>query len=129
MKSDSYEILINNDCLLTDIQRNFSAHYPFLKLEFPDSGKNIKPFSSIKQEATLHNKIINLAEPCRININGHRTVSQVSNDFHILLGMIVQLFRKSGTVWNLISLTNEWTLESQNTAGEYICSVMAKGPL
>jgi hypothetical protein len=42
----------------------------------------------------------------------------------IKLGVIVQVSRKSGNVWNVISITEGWTLESQNSAGEFISSEM-----
>jgi hypothetical protein len=35
--------------------------------------------------------------------------------------------RKSGNVWNVISVTDGWTLENQNASGQFISSVMA-GP-
>jgi hypothetical protein len=37
--------------------------------------------------------------------------------------------RKSGNVWNMISVTDGWTLESQNSAGEFISSQMALTPI
>ena len=37
----------------------------------------------------------------------------------------MQVFRKSGNIWNAISLTDSWTLESQNEAGEFISTEMS----
>jgi hypothetical protein len=45
-----------------------------------------------------------------------------------ITGVAVQISRRSGNVWNVISLTNNWTLDRQNTTGAYVSSIMAAGP-
>lgn len=41
-------------------------------------------------------------------------------------GLSVLVFKKQENVWNALSLTKSWTLESQNAA-EFISAEMAKG--
>ncbi len=125
MEPETKEILISNDRQINDIQCEFSACYPFLKIEFlaaankPKNGKVIfiKPQTLIKQFVNIN--------PCRININRDRTVAEVSHDMQNILGVPVQVLRKSGNVWSTISISDNWTLQSQNVAGEYISSEMA----
>ncbi len=42
-----------------------------------------------------------------------------------MLGLYIQVFGKSGNVWNVISFTDSWTLESHNKAAEFISAEMA----
>ena len=126
MEQNNKEILINKDRHLMDIQSVFTACYPFLRIEFIQIEKDVKslrrtvidPLTSLKQLTIFD-------APSKIDINKNRTVSEVSLDFEKTLRAIVQVSRKSGNVWNTISVTDSWTLQSQNTAGEYICSEMA----
>ena len=126
METNNKEILINKDRHLIDIQSVFTSCYPFLRIEFIQIEKDAKslrrtvidPLTSLKQLTIFD-------APTKIDINKNRTVSEVSLDFEKTLRAIVQVSRKSGNVWNMISVTDGWTLQSQNTAGEYICSEMA----
>ena len=125
MELDCKEILINNDSQIGDIQNEFSTCYPFLKIDFLVKGNGTKnsrttvldPQTSLQQLGKVNSR--------KIDINRHRSVSEVSNDFEEMLGVIVQVSRKSGRVWNTISVSDSWTLQSQNIAGEYISSEMA----
>ncbi len=118
-------IYIDNDTLVRDIQLEFSTCYPFLKIEF--LAKNIIPKSSRMPSLEPHFQLKQLAKilPGKIDINGNRTVEEVSNDIQDILPVIVQMSRKSGNVWNTISISDGWTLQSQNTAAEFITSEMA----
>ena len=125
MKINNKEILINNDSQIRDIQGKFSACYPFLKIDFLEESnaekysrsKLLDPRTSLKRLATINQR--------KIDINTNRTVSEVSHDFQDMLGVIVQVSRKSGNGWNAITISDSWTLQSQNIAAEYICAEMA----
>jgi hypothetical protein len=119
------EISISNDSLIKNIQHEFSACYPFLKIEFLLTGKKEKNGrSNLMDPSTSLKQLANINEH-KIDINGHRTVAEVSQDLQETLGVIVRMFRKSGNVWSTISISDSWTLQSQNVAGEYISSEMA----
>lgn len=120
----SRTIHIDNDSLVRDIQLEFSTYYPFLKIEFLAKNTNAK---SSKSSLEPHFQLKQLTElrPHTIDINVNRTVAEVSNDFQELLPIVVQMSRKSGNVWNTISISDGWTLQSQNAAGEFISSEMA----
>lgn len=78
----------------------------------------IDPTISLKQ-------LLNKGSSLKIDMAGTRTVSELSHDLETTLGVRVGISRKSGNVWNLVSVTDEWTLETQNAAGEFICAEMA----
>ncbi len=119
------EIWIHDKSFVSDIQTAFSGCYPFLRIDFLETtaashtlkSSNIDPHTSLRALASL-------PEIIRMDINRNRTVSEITHDFGHALGVIAQVSRKSGNVWNTISVTEGWTLENQNTAGEYISSQM-----
>ncbi|QEC65766.1 hypothetical protein FRZ67_00015 [Panacibacter ginsenosidivorans] len=67
--------------------------------------------------------------PVKLRIENKRTIAQVEDDCIQQLGLLVQISRKSGNVWNTISLTENWTLEEQNNAGKFISSEMKLPPV
>jgi hypothetical protein len=126
MKLNNKEILIDNDSRLIDVQRAFSANYPFLKIDFLQITKGTKSLktSNINPAINLM-QLSNLSLPGKIDIDNNRTVSELSHFLETSLGVIVQVSRRSGNVWTMISVTDGWTLERQNTAGESISLQMA----
>lgn len=122
MNTNKKEILITSDSVLRDIQNTFAAYFPFLKIEFLQTDKRSKSSRSITINPNTSLKNLNSLQ--KINIDNTRTVSEVANDLKTALGFPVEISRKSGNVWNVISVTNGWTLESQNSAGKFISSEM-----
>ena len=114
------EISINKENLFCDIQNAFSASYPFLKMAFflksrdidINKKKAIDPNTSLNKFLSSHF--------ITISFGGHQTVSEVSGNIENTLNVTVQVLRKSGNVWLPISLTESWTLENQNAAGELL---------
>lgn len=118
-------INIKTDTRISDIKRQFSDVYPFLKIEFfkrPHAKHKLsaemdriiadKPISSITKNTV----------DAQIDINGKRTVLMVEQDFWNLYGLSVQVFRKAMNMWIETSFTDSWTLESQNSEGEMFSS-------
>ncbi len=125
MNPGDKKIEITSTSRWSDIQSTFSSHYPFLKIELTETEKGIKKKRIFKVDAEICiNNITKLKEPCIIDLDSTRSISQLVQDFATMLGIRVDVLRKSGKVWNLISLTGLWTLESQNEAGKFICSQM-----
>jgi hypothetical protein len=69
-------------------------------------------------------QIKNIGAVNKINISNNITIGDLTHKLEALLGVIIQVFRKCGNVWNVISLTSEWTLENQNASGLFISSEM-----
>ncbi|MBK6546936.1 MAG: hypothetical protein IPO78_09885 [Saprospiraceae bacterium] len=113
------EIIETNSIL--DIQKSFSKKYPFLKMEFftkphPIHGGSRKEFiisndTLIKNCRTKHNEGI-------LEIYPHTIVAELEKNFNDIFGLSIQVFRKSGDVWIETTVTDDWTLEKQNTEAE-----------
>jgi hypothetical protein len=122
----SKEIIISSDSFILDIQQAFNFYYPFLRIEFAEKVKDSSPYKNRKiSSSSLVRQIAELVVPAKINIEGERSVAEIEKDFKDLLGLQLKVYRKSGNIWNLISVTENWTLESQNKAGEFISIEMA----
>ena len=110
---------------LNNIQKQFNAFYPYLKIEF---------FKKIPVDQPLYKaELFSASELAKyidgfyegmvsIDISRKRTVSELEKDFEKLLGISAHVFRKSGNVWVETSLTNDWPLEEQNEEGKLISS-------
>lgn len=131
MISSHKEILITENTLLSDIQAAFNDYYPFLKIEFWQVQKGTvngqhKP-KKITTEVNVKD-VIKLQVPTILNIGDKKTIAQIEQEIKSILGLSVQFSRKSGNVWNAITLTDSWTLEDQNDAGKFISSEMSLPP-
>ncbi len=124
------EIVINSDSLIMDIQLQFNMLYPYLKIEFFKNSNKTIPKTKVST-ASPQNKIkelTNLETTQKLNVGKTRTVAEIASDFYRQIGLSVRLFRKSGNIWSTISLTEGWTLENQNKAGEFISTEMNSSP-
>ena len=126
MENEKREIAVNSESLLSDIQDAFSACYPFLLIEFFRKSRSPAPLRQIRMEQLTNIKALdNPAASHIIDVGNLRTVAEVTQEIAGITGVIVIVSRRSGNVWNVISLTDGWTLERQNAAGEYISKLMA----
>jgi hypothetical protein len=115
---------IEKEVTLENIQKQFNQVFPFLKLEFfsslngkkrtPALPERLKP----EQKAYCCSKMNDTA--VNIDIDRQMTVAGLENEFLEKTGLGVLVYRKSGKVWIETSLTNDWTLEQQNSEGESI---------
>lgn len=119
------EVLIAGDSLFSNVQEAFTAFYPFLSIEFfqKQTGDSLPSHDKIESSTRIR-KASNLISDALIDVNGERTVADVLADFVGALGVRARVCRKSGAVWNAISVTDGWTLDRQNAAGEYVSSIM-----
>jgi hypothetical protein len=125
METGNRKIVMTGNSLFKDIQSSFSALYPFLMIEFFRHDKEKGSIQKSKIDLSMSvSAFADFTESHAIDMDSNRTVAIVLQDFIDKLGIKVHMCRKSGSVWNAISLTDEWTLERQNAAGEYICSIM-----
>jgi hypothetical protein len=114
-------IIIDKESLVKDIQEEFNSCYPFLELTF--FKKHSTGMALLISEVASEKHLKNLPDfmaPALINISGARTVNELEKDFKEQVGLLAQVFRKSGNVWIETTLTNDWTLERQNKEGEQI---------
>ncbi len=114
------EIEINNDRILSEIQKEFNTEFPYLKIEFFDT-------PHLRKEALPKSKMYPVSRKvavCRktsvsgiLEIDKSDTVFKVEEEFWSHFGLSVQVFRKSGNLWIETSLTDSWTLDRQNKEG------------
>ena len=115
------ELSISGSNTVQEVQHALKALYPYLKIEFffPFQAKAT---SYRKEEQLSGNTVLERYMRYRtsavIDISAHRTVAELEDDFAHLVGLRVQVFRKSGNLWIITSLTDDWTLEKQNSEGE-----------
>ncbi|MDQ6815056.1 MAG: hypothetical protein M3040_15075 [Bacteroidota bacterium] len=119
-------ITVNSHTKIGDVQTAFEVYYPFLKIEF--SKNSLAIFSKTHKVSAdiLIGKISHFSASVNLKVGVDRTIDEVEKDCYELLGLSTQICRKSGNVWNPISITNSWTLQSQNSAGEFISTEMQK---
>ena len=111
---------------LQDVQQDFNAAYPFLKLEFfkPLFGKNNLPSA---RNILMHS--LKVKDARRLQHDGYlelgdlMQVAELERAFKELYGLNVQVFRKSGNIWLETTMTDSWTLKQQNDHGREISTI------
>lgn len=111
-------IIVSDNRVWAEIQSSFSEHYPFLKIVYRENG--YRRNTTDADPSITQSSFVNQA--CIIDISSNRTVLEILYDFKTMLGLELQVSRKSGNVWNIISITEDWTLGNQNAEGEFISS-------
>jgi hypothetical protein len=116
-------ITITKDRIIKDIQKEFNLEYPFLKIEFFKKGYQMK--RSVYKETGLSkemmvglNKLGSSLEG--LQITGNMTVKELERKCEEVLGLSVQVYRKSGNLWLETTMTDNWTLNQQNESGRQI---------
>ena len=109
-------LYIEHETEVKALQERFNELYPFLQLHFirtlVENGKPLKKIVKATPDQKLK-EITNKLKPGMISVRENLTVAEVLDDFRNH-GVIVQVYRKSGTLWVETSLTEDWTLERQN---------------
>lgn len=113
----SIEMQITDNKLIQDLQKDFNALFPYLKIEFfsvvskgKESSKILAPEQSISRSRKQREEGILL-------LNANMTVAAFEKEMWERFGLLVQVFRQSGKMWIETSLTDSWTLERQNAEG------------
>lgn len=114
------KISISNDRKLSDVQADFHAMFPYLKIEFFKAPHKIGESSS---KILIYNSS-RYVRDCRaqsnegdLTLNEKMSVNDLEEQFRTVFGLSVQVFRKSVNVWLETSATDAWTLREQNDEG------------
>ena len=116
---------IKADTKISDIKKQFSDVYPFLKIEFFKRPHPKNKLSAEMDRIVVDKPIALLTKKnidAQIDIAGKRTVMMLEQDFWDFFGLSVQVFRKALNMWIETSFTDNWTLESQNSEGKMFSS-------
>jgi hypothetical protein len=118
------QLVIRENRLIKDVQHDFTAVYPFLKIEFFKNGMErkdrypaerlISPARHIKDAWFRKNQEGDL------EFNDTMSVLDLEKSLMDQFGLSAQVFRKSGTIWLETTLTDHWTLKQQNDHGREI---------
>jgi len=114
-------MLITDAKQLKEIQREFRDKFPYLKLEFYNSGHEVGKGSSIEEQINVNKslkEIRTLHTEGELAVHGNMKVSTLEQMFADMYGLNVQVFRKSGNIWLQTTKTDEWTLAEQNRKGQ-----------
>lgn len=105
---------------VSDVQRDFTRKFPYLRLKFikPNEDKIAK--SSNLTISAISVPIKQQDDANIILINEAMTVAELETAFHDHFGLEVAVLRKSGNVWLETNFTDSWTLQQQNNMGEMI---------
>lgn len=118
--SNTYYMVVDAKQTTTGLQRDFSKHFPFLKIEFFRE-PCIKGKGNSKDKMILSSEIISRLQRKKqlgkISYTISTTVSEIEEKFLDKFGLCMQVFRKSGNVWLETTSTDDWTLEQQNEEG------------
>ena len=103
---------------ISDIQRDFSLQYPYLKLEFYlGNNSSMSPVQRKHLQSSVPVKKVGLLRNGTIDISDLMTVGQLEKIFLIEFGLAAQVSRKSGILWLETTMTDSWTLKQQNDHG------------
>jgi len=114
------EILIQDERKVKEIMQEFNEGFPYLKLEF-FSMYHRKGELSPKDQLIAHEAVLGQIRKKHnsgtINLDASKSVTQVESEFAEDFGLFVQVFRRSGNVWIGTSITDGWSLATQNNEG------------
>jgi hypothetical protein len=122
----SMELHIDGEHTFQSVQNEFTALYPFLKIDFfrtsEGQGRPLPRMERILPQERIR-RFVRDTHPITVGIGGHRTVAEVVKGFEERLILSVMILRKSGNMWIGTTLTLDWTLERQNREGEHISRI------
>jgi hypothetical protein len=117
------KIHIDDKRNISEIQEEFNAVFPFLKIEFfkkPHDTGQISPKSDMLPSDSSLGKWRTSHNEGDLVVTAETTVDQVEKGFQEKFGISAQVFRKSGAVWLETSATDSWTLKEQNEQGAFM---------
>lgn len=116
------QLSITADRTMGEIQQDFQAEFPFLKLVFFQKGH--KAYKSSHSKFMLTDHSATMRDLCDRHHDGLLFIEsemptwQVERLFEEEFGLHVQIFRKSGNVWLETSVTDDLSLDQQNAKGK-----------
>ena len=111
---------------ISDIQEDFNAAYPFLKIEFYQTAGKPGLAGRQKLNKTSSLATAGMRAEGELEINDTMTVGQLEKTFRDKFGITVQVSRKSGTIWLETTMTDNWTLKQQNGHGKELSEPLQK---
>jgi|RhiMetdeSRZDD1v2_1073273.scaffolds.fasta_scaffold01620_30 hypothetical protein len=111
---------INGEHLVSEVQKNFTSLFPWLKIEFFKCGEQHPAFKTIPSSWQLREAWHLKKDKGLLKICDCMTVADLEHTFMEEFGLTVHVFRRSGNGWLRTTMTDRWTLHQQNDSGEEI---------
>ena len=110
---------VQKDRLIGELQEDFNTAFPFLKIEFYKKAKGTAV--SINNQH-IHKSVCigkaGVSDEGTLKVVDTMTVGELEHIFKDQFGAIVQVSRKSGSLWLETTMTDNWTLSQQNEHGK-----------
>ena len=115
INSKDMTLYILSNVTIGDVQHDFNRAYPFLKIDFYKVSEISLPRKPLTPSLAF--KIAGLTYEGALEISDSMTVGELENAFRKKFGLNVQVSRKSGNLWLETTISDKWTLKSQNDHG------------
>jgi hypothetical protein len=115
---------------IAEVQEEFNRVYPYLRLEF--FSQPHQAYKGSPAESKITDRHLTIGHLRQVDHNGavyiepDMLVLQVERLFENEFGLHVQVVRKSGAKWLATSMTDDLTLEDQNTRGKAFDTVQVQ---
>ncbi|MGK2861151.1 MAG: hypothetical protein ACSLE0_04420 [Chitinophagaceae bacterium] len=111
-------IEVSKNKTIAELQSDFRRFYPFLRLDFyNNTNGKLGTFLNQKLNGTMFLDRAGNKREGGIQLMDSMTIEALEKTFQNRFGMLVQVSRKSGTVWLQTTMTDSWTLKQQNEHG------------
>lgn len=115
------KLVINPTRLISDMQRDFSEMFPFLRLEvFLRRSRQVNENKRIISGDKRIGDAQSIPADGSIDIREDMKVQDLERAFLTDFGLNVQVLRCSGNLWLQTTMTDSWTLRQQNEHGREI---------
>lgn len=114
------EISLYKEQTLKQVQEEFQAQFPKLKIEFfkhQHGEGDGSPLNDLIDPNTKLGSIMG-GSNTHFDFDAAITVAELESTFREYFGLNIQVFRKSGDVWIQTTLTDDWTLMEEEEVGE-----------
>jgi hypothetical protein len=122
-------LTIDDNKKISAIQQEFTAMFPYLKLEFFKYAHKVhqgNPKKDMLNTNLILKQIRDKHANGKLEIKENMKVSDLETAFQTLFGISAQVFRKSAGSWIETSVTDDWTLKQQNDEGKDLNDFMKR---
>lgn len=115
------EITLNKHLTIAQVQEQFSAEFPKLKIEFFKKGHQEGDGSLLNDMLDPETRLGDIMTPAvdsHFDYDQTISVGDLEQTFHDMFGLNIQVFRLSGNTWIQTTLTDDWTLEEEEELAE-----------
>jgi hypothetical protein len=118
------ELRINDKISIRELQQQFNAEFPYLKLEFFDIPPTFDGLPKLHMYPSHRflGACRKLHHDGTLKIAPDDTVEMLEQTFWKKFGLSTEVFRKSGNLWIETTLSDSWTLKRQNEEGRTFSS-------